>query len=248
MPRFIDYASARPAREVAANTFRREWNSFSHPVLLLCDDNREYVVKGSQVGRAIFNDHVIAWLGHTLGAPTGIPRIIDVPAWLVAQEPKMGHLRPGLAHGTEWEPDCTDASGVDYTQLAQNRSRFAALSVLYGWVSAGNEQFIYKTTAPNLVYSVDHGHFFPSGPDWTVPSLGTAAPPQLNAIIAGACNFAPAEIAPVVARLRFISDAHIATVIGRPPTSWNVSRDERIALADYLVTRRDHLLHTLPVL
>jgi hypothetical protein len=80
-----------------------------------------------------------------------------------------------------------------------------------------------------------------------MPSLAVAPAPQLNALIAGACNFTPAELAPVAARLRTIGDAHIAAMVGRPPAAWNVSRDERIALADYLVTRRDHLIHTLPV-
>jgi hypothetical protein len=243
----IDHALARPALEVRAHTFRRDWTSYSHPVLLLCDDNQEYVVKGSQVGRAIFNDHVIAWLGKALGAPIGIPRIIDVPAGLIALEPKMAHMTAGLAHGTHWEPGCTDASPVQHEQLPENRIRFAALAVLYGWVLAGNEQFIYKTTAPQLVVSVDHGHFFPNGPDWTTASLAGEPPPQLNQLIAGACNFTQAELAPVVARLRTIGDAHIAAIVGRPPAAWNVPRDERIALAEYLATRRDHLVHTLPV-
>jgi hypothetical protein len=243
----IDRALGRPAGEVRANTFRRDWQSASHPVLLLCDDNLEYVVKGSQAGRMIFNDHVVAWLGHALGAPIGVPRVIEVTPSLIALEPRLSHMAAGLAHGTYWVPGCSDASPIQYMDLPENRSRFAALAVLYGWVAAGNEQFIYRTTPPNLVISVDHGHFFPNGPDWAIATLAGAPPPQLNALIATACGFTKAELAPVAARLLTIGDAHIAAIVGRPPPGWNVSRDERIALADYLVTRRDLLLHTLAV-
>jgi hypothetical protein len=246
-PRMIDRALARPAQETVANTFRKAWGSASRPVMLLCDDRLEYVVKGSQAGRMIFNDHVVAWLGAILGAPTGMPRIIDVPARLIALEPQMAHMASGLAHGTHWVPGCTEAESIQYTTLPENRGRFAALAVLYGWVSAGNEQFIYKTAPPNLVISVDHGHFFPNGPDWTIDTLAVAPPPQLNPLIAGACAFTQAELAPVAGRLRTVSDTHIAAVVGRPPAGWNVSRGDRIALADYLATRRDLLLHTLAV-
>jgi hypothetical protein len=237
LPRVIDRALARPASQVRANTFRKAWGSSSRPVLLLCDDTKEYVVKGSQAGRVIFNDHVVAWLGSVLGAPTGVPRVVDVPAALIALEPQMQHVAAGLAHATLWEPDCTDAQPLQHTAVPENRSRFAALALLYGWALAGDNQFIYKTTAPNLVISVDHGHFFPGGPGWTVASLIGAPAPQLDPTIA----------APIRERLRNISEAHIAAIVGRPPAAWNVSRDERIALADYLVTRRDHLIHTLPV-
>jgi len=247
LPRMIDRALMRPAQEVRANTFRKAWGSSSRPVLLLCDDSKEYVVKGSQAGRVIFNDHVVAWLGSVLGAPTGVPRVVGVPAALIALEPQMQHVAAGLAHATLWEPDCTDAQPLQHTAVPENRPRFAALAVLYGWVRAGDNQFIYKTTAPNLVISVDHGHFFPAGPGWTVASLVGAPAPQLDPTIGATCNFTPEELASVRERLRNISDAHIAAIVGRPPASWNVSRDERIALADYLVTRRDHLIHTLPV-
>ena len=246
-PRMIDRALARPSQEVRATTFRRFWGSSSRPVLLLCDDKNEYVVKGSQAGRMIFNDHVVAWLGNALGAPTGVPRVVDVPAALINIEPQMAHMAAGLAHGTHWVPDCTDARPLEHTALAENRSRFAALSVLYGWVGAGDNQFIYKTTAPNLVMSVDHGHFFPGGPGWTIALLAGAPPAALEPAIAGTCNFTPDELTPVRGRLQNISDGLIGAIVGRPPVAWNVSRDERIALADYLATRRDHLVHTLPV-
>src|SRR5205814_9540295 len=140
------------------------------------------------------------WFGQELGATIGLPRVIDVAAALIALEPKMAQIVRGHPHGTRWVPDCTDASRVQNQQLPEKRPRFAALAVLYGWVLAGNEQFIYHTTTPQLVVSVDHGHFFPNGPDWSIPSIGGAPPPQLNPLIAGACHFTEAERAHLVAR------------------------------------------------
>lgn len=241
----IDLALARPHDAVRATTFRKAWASASRPVLVVCDDLQEYVIKGSQAGRMIFNDHVTAWLGSALGAPVGKPRFVDVPAELIALEPQMAHLAAGVAHGTVWVPDYTEAESVQHADAPDNRVRFAALAVLYGWMQAGNHQFIYKKTPPNLVVSVDHGHFLPGGPDWTLASLAGAPPPQVDEVLEAACHFVPAELEGPGRALRSLSDARIAAIVGRPPPTWNVTEGERIALAAYLADRRDRLVDTL---
>jgi hypothetical protein len=60
--------------------------------------------------------------------------------------------------------------------VPDNRPRFAALAVLYGWIPAGDAQLIYRQTVSHLVYSVDHGHFFPGGPNWTLAGLSGFVP------------------------------------------------------------------------
>jgi hypothetical protein len=64
-------------------------------VFLLCDDNLEYVVKGSQAGRMIFNDQVVARLGTAMGAPVGSPKLVDVPVDLIHLQPEMAPCRQG---------------------------------------------------------------------------------------------------------------------------------------------------------
>jgi hypothetical protein len=160
---------------IKAHTYRRKWESFSRPVLLSCGEkNEEFVVKGRHAGRAIVNEHVVGRLGALLEAPVPRIEIIEVPKDLIDAESELGHLVPGLAHGSQWIPDCSDRQWVQASDLKENRSRFGALAVLYGWVRANDHQLIYSNADPRLVHSVDHGHFFPSGPDWRIQDLREA--------------------------------------------------------------------------
>ena len=74
---------------VRALTYIRKWGSASAPVLLTCDDNHAYVVKGAYAKRQIMNDHVVAHLGIYLKAPVGEVARVEVTAELVENEP--GH-------------------------------------------------------------------------------------------------------------------------------------------------------------
>jgi hypothetical protein len=56
-------------KTVIAKTFLRQLDGFSKSVLVSCDDNIDYAVKGPQIGRAIVNEHLVARLGILLGAP-----------------------------------------------------------------------------------------------------------------------------------------------------------------------------------
>src|SRR4051812_13957187 len=90
-------------------------------------------------------------------------------------EQRLSTARPGLAHGSRnAATNCTDRLDLihqGYNNLPVNRSRVAALSVLYGLAHAADRQVIYRIGGDPLVFSVDHGHFFPNGPNWTVADL-----------------------------------------------------------------------------
>src|SRR4051794_7290268 len=148
---------AQPRRVARAETYLTKWESFSMPVLVECDDRQEYVIKGRQIGRAVVNEHVVARLGHALGAPVGEPAFVDVPAELIALESELRHIPPGIAHGSPFLRDCSDRLWIEHTGAPENRERFARLAVLYGWMHAGDRQLIYANAAPHLVHSVDHG-------------------------------------------------------------------------------------------
>ena len=95
---------------------------------------------------------------------------------------------------------------------------------------------------PHLVYSVDHGHFFPGGPNWTVPQLQGAGPPALHQDLANGCNLSRTDVLDARAGLGVIDDQQIADVIAGPPQEWGFTRDERVEMAMYLTARRDALL------
>lgn len=232
-------------RTVVARTFRQRWETASRPVLLGCDDGGEYVTKGRQAGRMVVNDHVVHRLGNALEAPTGDVVFVDVPQELIDEEPQMQHLVSGIAGGTRFIPNCADG-GVEHTDVAENRPRFGLLAVLYGWALGGNQQFIYENQPPRLVHSVDHGHFFPNGPDWIEASLAGASAPELDPTIAGTCGFTRDEVRTAFAELEEIAEDWLDRIIGDVPDSWGLIESERQALGSYLKERRDDLLANLP--
>jgi len=234
-----------PAR-VVAHTFRRAWGTASQPVLLACDDGREYVTKGSQVGRMVVNEHVVCRLGQCIEAPTPNVVIVDIPGPLIAAEPQMRHLNPGEAHGAEWIANCTERETLLHSTVAENRSRFALLALLYGWVVAADHQFIYGNDVPHLVFSVDHGHFFPGGPNWSEETLRSASSPRLDPVIAAACGFSKPELQIAAKELRAVVNDWIARIVEGPPEAWGLTPAERQTLREYLEGRRDELAAGLP--
>lgn len=237
----MEAAAARPA-PIEAHTFRYRWFTSSDPVLLVCDDGDEYVVKAAQAGRMIVTDQVVGYLGRAMGAPVGDVCTVDVPAELIKAEPQMGHMPPGVAHGCRLIADATNQPGVAYASEPQNRPRFALLSILYGWMEAFDHQLLYEDEPPHLVHSVDHGHFFPDGPQWTRMSLLKGKFAEPDAILTGACSLKTPDFRGACVHLRGIDDAVIARAVAQPPDSWGIQMPERVALAQYLARRRAQLL------
>lgn len=227
---------------IEAHTYVDGWGSASRPALVKCTDGREYVVKGSQAGRMIIADQVVGRLGQEIGAPVAEVMLIHVPEALVQAEPRLAHFQPGIGHGSAWIPGCTERSGLNHQNTRENRGPFSSLAILYGWMFANDDQFIYRNQQPHLVYSVDHGHFFHGGPNWSRSSLAAAPKAVPNREIGRGCSLTADELAAACAPLRCIDDETISKVVAAPPDSWSLLLDERIALARYIARRRDELL------
>ena len=238
----LNDALSQPEIPIMATTFRKGWRTKAEPVLLKCQDGREYVVKGQQAGRQIVNDNITARLGFAIGAPVGEPKIVEVSAELIAIEPRLSHIRPGTAHATLFIPDCFDSWELIATSEPENRSRFALLAVLYGWVYANDIQFIFQKNPPRLVYSVDHGHLFPGGPDWTKLDLMQAPQAELNPDLYNNCNFTPDEISSALRALQSVSEETIIQAVAAPPNEWGLTLDERVTLVEYLTRQQQQLL------
>ncbi len=232
---------------VMALTFLRAWGSVSAPVLVSAADGHQYVVKGRHNGRMIVNDQLIGLLGCALGAPVGEVALVNVPDQLVVAEPCMAHLSPGVCHGSRFVPGCSDdREEIQPVDMDANRARFAGLAVLYGWICASDHQVIYRKSSPKLVYSVDHGHFFPGGPQWTAASLVGAGPASPDPIIMSRCGLNPADLSNARERLVVITDEVIAEAIAAIPADWDFPTDDRAAMGKYLAGRRDGILAQIP--
>lgn len=217
----------------------------SHPVQVGCSDGLVYMIKGCQIGRAAINEQIVGRLGRALGAPVATVSFVRVPRELVEIEPAMGHIKPGLAHGSIWIDRCTDREWYTPTDAEANNSRHACLAVLNGWLVANDAQVIYYTEEPRLVFSVDHGNFFPGGPDWTIKSLGAAKPPKPDAMLLEACSLPGGYVRSVGPILAAVSDFAIAGAIASVPEECDISLEESVALAEFVASRRDYLVREL---
>jgi hypothetical protein len=217
--RLIGEAAANRPAPVMAETFIRKWQTASQPVRLRCADGENYVVKGRQMGRMAFTDHVAARLGRAIGAP--VPDavvLVNVPQELIAANPvEMAHMQPGIGHGTKMIDDTSDRLAIERNNELYNKPRFALLSVFFGWLGGSDTQYIYKTTDPHLVYSVDHGHFFPNGPNWTIATLTGAPAAVVQTDIVQQCGLTAAELVTACTGLRGLESAQIANAIGVCP-------------------------------
>jgi len=246
--RLIGEAAANRPAPVIAETFIRKWQSASQPVRLRCADGNNYVVKGRQMGRMAFTDHVAARLGRAIGAP--VPEavaLVDVPQELIAANPvEMAHMQPGVGHGTKMIDDTSDRLAIQRNNEAYNKPRFALLAVFFGWLGGSDTQYIYSTNDPYLVYSVDHGHFFPNGPNWTMASLAAAPAAVVQPDIVQQCGLTAAEHSTACTGLTAVEPEQIAGAIGICPDDWGVDEPERIALAEYLHRRRAEIIAAYP--
>jgi hypothetical protein len=234
-----------PHESIQAVSFLKGWRKKSNPVLLQCSDGERYVVKGIHSGRQIVNDQIVAHLGRLLDAPVGVPRLIDVSSELIDLDSNLSAFSPGLAHGTLWIPGCFDAYELLGTGEAENKLRYALLAILYSWVINSDRQFLFNNNPPRLVHSVDHGHCFAGGPDWTIASLRENLEPKI-ADGFEACHFKSAEFQHMLSALTNISKENIFSVVGSLPGEWGITMGEREILVEYLLVRQQRLLSVLP--
>jgi len=218
-------------------TTHKSWGSASKPVLVTCSDGDRYVIKGSQNGHMVYNEYVCGRLGNLLKAPVAWLRFVEIPPELKKVDPVLAHFGDGLALGSLRVLNPTEQLGVLHCDIPQNRPNFAALAILYTWTRASNHQFIYQETPPELVFSTDHGHFFPGGPTWSVDGLKADGPVAKDAVFDPGGLVAD-DFKPFWPLLNAITDDDISDITAAPPKEWGVSPEQRSALAEYLISRR----------
>lgn len=225
---------------VRALAYRRTYPTASRPALLLCSDRCDWIVKGSETGKTTTSEQVVCTLGRMLQAPIVPFGLVNVTPQLINATSGLQHMRPGLAHGTQLLPNCDDARFLNYLN-DENRPRYAALHVLYSWTGGNDHQVLYKMGSPVLVYSHDHGHFFPGGPNWTTGSL--SQPPAAHEHVFFAhVGLLKKEYEASLDLLGAIDEAAIVEAVVAPPEEWACTIPERAALAQYLWSRKDRVL------
>lgn len=229
--------------DIRVDLYHRTYDTDSRPALVEDEHGQKYVIKGKQRGREIVNEMIVSRLGQAIHAPVPAGKILFLESEYQLAFPGLRHFKPGQCYGGAYIEECTPREKIRYTDVNQNRLRFARLAVLYGWMHVmADHQFIYQA---NLVYSVDHARFFPDGPDWTSDSLlefseNSKAKP--DKIIMAEASIHKTELDVALCDLGDVTDELIASAVCAPANSWLCSREERTAMASYLSRRRDEML------
>jgi hypothetical protein len=236
--------AAGPEPAVLGETFIGILPGGSRARSIKCSDGHVYAVKGQQVGRAISNDCIAANLAALIGAPVPPSAIVEMRQELISTSPELAHFAAGTAHGSRIMEDCRDGGGIEHVDTGANRKRFASLAIFNGWLSHNDRQFLYHKTSPFTVYSADHGHFFPGGPNWSVASLQQAGPAVADQDIVNACQLTADDLRQACEPLKAVKPEQIAQALASAPIQWGVTADEREELAAYLAKRRSELVST----
>lgn len=230
---------------VVAHTFVQRFKTFSQPVLLVGDSASMYVVKGRQVDRefvmshAILADHVVAGLGRCIGAPIPPTAVVELPGELIAAERSLADYLPGEAFGSYFTP-CSPRLRVTAPRGDADRAAYSKLGALWAWCRGGDPQ-LFRKDDDETVISVDHGHFFPGGPNWTSDLIREDPLAGLHSNNEFSGKVSAGELGAAIALVKSVSDHDIAGIIASAPRGLDVSDVERCALAEFLRTRRDKL-------
>ena len=233
--------------------------SFASPAMLACEDGEEYWVKHmivsdgcmpttrtAQIGGMV-TDHVIGSLAPKIIEDV-VPaiRLVSIPSDLIAVAPRLQNACPGLAHGSRnASRNCTGKASVTdfgHFNLPFNRPRFAGLAVLYGLSLASDHQVIYRMDGEPVVFSVDHGHFLPNGPNWTAAACSARHDGVLDPHVITACALTHDELAASMDRLGRLTATDVARAVAAPPDEWWFPVADRIAMARFLWARREAIL------
>jgi hypothetical protein len=249
----LDAAVGAPTAELTATRHDGGITSASRPQEYTCSDNRLYAVKFTQNnhgdGKAIFNEQVIGALGALVGAPVAAVALVRVSQALAdalnaITDAVDFQAEAGVHHGSRWRDNMSGRQAVAYVD--ENREGFGALDVLYAWAPcSGDQQWIYENDTPHAVLSTDHSPFFPGGSGWDAATLTAQQGNVARDSVLETIELKAQDRQAALDRLASVEAADIVAAVARPPVEWGVERAERIALAEYLLARKDAVVELL---
>lgn len=216
--------------------------SSTQPFLIACSDDERYYVKSPPSKRTLIAELVVGKLGALLKAPVPEVAFVYLTQEFIDNNPKLSRLGPGHAYGSRFISGLRDSRIVEYAKETENRSRFASLAVLYGLTACDDMQFMYANQAPHLVYSHDHGWFFPGGTAWNMQTLSQDREVDIHREIVMNAHLTQSEILAAIEPLKRLTHQDIVDTIACVPEAWGITPMERISLAKCLARRREMLL------
>jgi hypothetical protein len=190
-----------------------------------------------QSPRVPVNEHVVGSIGALIGAPTCRVKLIEITQENVGWEFRPGRLLElGIANGSESFSGAAEVNSLSYPLRDANPRRYVGVFALHDLCWGGDSQWLELTDSDMQLFSHDHGHYFPGGPDWTVDQLvAGAGTPHEGAW--GTAGLNAAEATTMAARIAAITDDELAAIMRSLPAGWPVT-DEQLACLAWFVSER----------
>lgn len=234
----------------------------SHPQILLLSDGREYVVKFKMnfdgIHRHTTRSLVNEWLAGKLGALLSLPVVpfetVHIPQSFIDANKILlkRNFMPGTQFASLFIPNCiTLDKGITppHKNQIRNREAIAALIVFDHWVGNVDRARSNILLQPNTdgsydFHMIDHGDCFPGKFQWTKETLQQGHQALTFKAAYKWCVSVVKDrnqLYSFVEKVRTLSDELIDQVIQAIPDDWEVDREEKEALRDYLVKGKDVL-------
>jgi hypothetical protein len=187
--------------------------------------------------KVIVTEYLVGSLGALIGAPTCEVAIVRIPNEIVGWEFRPGAtLKAGLAHASRDVEDAQLLHALEYRQQDDNRRRHAGVFAIYDWCWGGDDQWLYCHTEDQKLYSHDHGHYLPGGPNWSEDTL-TAHVDEQHVLNSPKPGLDPAAINEFAGQLENINREKLLPILRSVPTVWAVTDTELEAVGFFLERR-----------
>jgi hypothetical protein len=217
-----------------------------------CTDGGQWWIKPSnhlQGGKVLVTEFLVGRLGALIGAPVCEVALIGIGPEVVGWEFRPGHvLVAGVGNGSRGVPDAVELNSLEARERDDNRRRHAGVFALYDWCWGGDDQWLYCETSDRMLYSHDHGWYFPeTGAEWSEATLlgHVGDPHQAPHTIV---NLDQTEVNRLADRLDEVTSEDLASILRAIPPSWPVSNAELGALGFFLEVRARGVADRLRVL
>jgi hypothetical protein len=237
-----------PIRTVkACKDLGRQPKGGSGSHLFDCEDERPYVVKFSDGSKSAVNEFVSYEVSKPLSAPVYEHILVDTDESLIKQSPDLTQrgIQAGLHHGVEYHSTAKDLDGQQSEGLhILNAESVPVVVVLDNWLlntdrgNAGNI-LLEPNEGGWKVIATDFNCSF--GGNWDVQTISATIAnrnlvnthPIITTNVTGESPFNQA-----LETLQKVDYSYLQSVVDTIPATWTISVDERIALLNFLESRK----------
>jgi len=199
-----------------------------------------------QGARVPINELIIGRAGALIHAPVCQVAVIEIPS--VFKGEKYGSnkdisLDPGLVSGSRHIDGAHEIRGLDHHAKDDNACRIAGVVAHYDWCWGADDQWLYAADEDERIYSHDHGHWLPNGPNWEIQHL--EAEIEKAHLVPNTKGIDPDALKQYAKRLNAVSHDDIVGILRGVPEKWPVTATELETVGWFLEYRADQVASRL---